>query len=338
MRASLRQRVLRRFLLAGLVLLALLIVGAIGYRALEGMSLVDGVYMVVLILSTVGFGEIHPLSPAGRVFTMLLIVTGVGLAAYTVSGMAAWIGSGEWRAHWQQQKQLRMLAKLSGHVIVCGYGRVGRHVADELRAEGLPLVVIDPDPAKIARIEQDGYLALQGSGADENELREAGIERARSLVAAANSDAQNVYIALTARGLRDDLLIVVRANEDNSEPKLLRAGANRVVSPYSITGKRMVTMMVRPDVSDFLDEVTHAGGLELLLEQVSLAPASSLVGKSLTQAHSQNVLGVTVLALKLPDGRLETRPHEDIPLQAGTQIVALGTREQLQQLIDLASG
>jgi len=331
-------RALRRFLFAAIALAILLVVGTVGYRWLEGIGVLDSFYMTVITISTVGFGEVKPLSPEGRLFTVGLITCGGGLAAYTLSSFAEFLVSGEWRDEWEHKRRLRMLSELSHHIIVCGYGRVGRRVAHELKAEGLPFVVIDSNPEKVEHIRMSGYLSLHGNAADETGLKQAGIERARGLVAAANTDAENVFIVLTARGLQPDLLIVARANYEESEPKLLRAGANRVISPYSISGHRMVTVLVRPDVADFLDEVSHASGLELLLEQVRLAPSSSLVGKTLAQAEFGSRLGITVVACKLPGQQINSRPAADTVLQAHTQLIALGTREQLQALMKVALG
>lgn len=333
---SLQRRALKRLLIALIVLTSLLLIGTAGYRFLEGMALIDALYMAVITISTVGFGEIKSLSPAGRVFTMGLIMGGGGLAAYTLSNVAAFFVGGEWREQWEQQRRLRMLGQLKNHIIVCGYGRVGRHVAHDLKLEGLPFVVIDPDLDKIAHIQAAGYLGFQGNGANEQHLHAVGIERARGLVVAAASDAENVFIVLTARSLRTDLLIIARANYDESESKLLRAGANRVILPYTITGRRMVTLLVRPDVADFLDEVAHVGNLELLLEQIRIAPTSLLVGRTLAQLESQHQIDITVLAARLPDGSLNTRPNGNTVLQSQVQIVALGTREQLQAFMTLA--
>jgi voltage-gated potassium channel len=331
-------RAFRSFLFAAIALVVLLVVGTVGYRWLEGIGTLDSFYMTVITISTVGFGEVKPFSAAGRLFTVGLIICGGGLAAYTLSGFAEFVLSDEWRVRWERKRRLRMLSQLSNHIIVCGYGRVGRQVAHELQAEGLPFVVIDNNSEKIEHIRTAEYLALHGNAADETSLKQGGIERAQGLVAAANTDAENVFIVLTARSLRPDLLIVARSNYEESEPKLLRAGANRVISPYSISGHRMVTMLVRPDVADFLDEVSHASGIELLLEQVRLAPKSSLVGKTLAQAEFGSRLGITVVACKLPDQQINSRPGADTVLQAHTQLIALGTREQLQALIKVALG
>ena len=336
MNRSFKQRTLDRFLpmVAGLVVLPA--IGVAGYHWIEGWPLLDALYMTVITLSTVGFGEIHPLSPTGRVFTMGLIVSGGLFAAYALSNLAHYFFGGEWRAHWENKRRLRMLNQLSNHVIVCGYGRVGRNVVAELKAEGLPFVVIDLSADKIARVEEEGHLAVQGDAAHESKLKEAGIARARGLVAAAKSDAENVFIVLTARSLRPDLSIVARADVEESEPKLLRAGANRVILPYHITGRRLVTMLVRPHVADFLDEVSHTSGLELLLEQVQVAPNSPLAGQTLAEVQTRHQLDLTLLACKHADGHWNTRPRGSTVLEPSSQLIALGTLEQLQKLIELA--
>ncbi len=338
MSVSVQRRAFRRFFLAVIALLLLLLIGTSGYQWLEGMTPLDAFYMAVITLSTVGFGEIDPLSPAGRVFTVGLILGGAGVAAYAFSSAAEYMVSGEWRAHWERQRRKRMVAHLSKHIIVCGYGRVGRHVAHGLAAENIPFVVIDSNPEKIARVQAAGQLALHGNAAIETDLQAAGIDRARGLVAAASSDAENVFIVLTARGLRSDLSILARANYEDSEPKLLRAGADRVILPYSITGRRITTMVARPDVADFLDEVAHTAGMELLLEQVQLLPTSRFVGQTLGQAELEKQFGFVVLAYRPPDGQLVTRPNADTILQANAYLVALGTREQLQALNHVAEG
>lgn len=335
---TLQQRALRRFVVALAALAMLLLIGTAGYHMLGGdeWSLTEALYMTVITISTVGFGEVEELSEAGRMFTVLLIIGGGGLAAYSLGSVAEFIVSGDWREYLEHRRRRRMLAQLSKHIIVCGYGRVGRHVAQGLDYEGLPFIIIDPKPEKIAALHEMGYLGLQGNAASESDLKEAGIERASGLIAAANSDAENVFIVLTARGLRPDLNIVARANYEDSESKLLRAGADRVILPYSITGRRMVTMLVRPDVADFLDEVAHASDLEFLLDQIYIAPGSPLVGQTLAQMQMRHQLGVTVLACRVPGGPMDTRPGAGTTLRAHAQMVVLGTREQLQALTRLA--
>jgi voltage-gated potassium channel len=337
MHSTRRSPPLSHLVRAAVALVLLLVLGVAGYHWLEGFNFIDSLYMTVITMSTVGFGEVHPLSPAGRLFTIGLIVGGVVLAAYAVSMGVEVLVSGEWSVQWQERRKKRMLADLNQHVIVCGFGRVGRFVTQELRAEKIPYLVIEKDPERAALAERLGNLVLMGNGANEGLLHEAGIDRARGLVAAVDSDAENMYITLTARGLAPNLDIISRANFDDSESKLLRAGATKVILPYRISGRRMVTMLVRPDVADFLDEVAHAGGMELLLEQVCVAEGSMLVGLTLADARAKTNLDVTVLAYKSPGATMNTRPGPDTVLTAGMQILALGTQEQLKELIRLAS-
>jgi len=311
-------------------------VGTSGYHWLEGMSIVDALYMTVITISTVGFGEVRALSPTGRMFTITLILGGGGLAAFSVTVAVDFIMSGQWRVYWNTRRRFRMLSELSEHVIVCGFGRVGRHVAEELAAENVPFIVIDTDEDRVAHAQKRGYLTIIGNAANETLLQKVGIERARAMVAAVDSDAENVFITLTARSLNPNIYIIARANYEDSEPKLISAGANRTMMPYHISGKRIVTMLVRPSVADFLDEVVHAGGLELFLEEVHVQPGSALAGKTISEAQVRNQIGVTVLACRTQAGEFDTRIGPETTLQPGGLLIVLGTREQLRDMIRLA--
>jgi voltage-gated potassium channel len=333
-----RTRVSHRLSFALIALVIVLIVGTTGFALLEEMDWLDAFYMTVITISTVGFGEIKTLSHAGRVFTIGLIVSAALITFYAASIITNLVASGEWREYLQRERERRMLEQLENHVIVCGYGRVGRHVVHTLLTENLPFVVIDPSAEVVSHLLELGHIALQGNAADEPTLKQAGIERARALIVAVNSDAENVFIVLTARGIRTDLEIIARANYEASEPKLLRAGANHVISPYRIGGRRMVTTLVRPAVADFLDEVAHVGNEELLIEQVNIAPTSPLVGKTLAQAQLTERVGVTLLACKMPGTTTRTTPNAEMILQPNMQILALGSPEQLQTLLKMASG
>jgi voltage-gated potassium channel len=324
---------MRRIIGALTVLLMLLTIGTIGYHILEDMALLEAMYMAVITVSTVGFGEVKQLSAEGRLFTMFLIVGGGGVAAYSLSTAAEFFLSGEWRVHLEQRRHYQLLNQLQDHTIVCGYGRMGRHVVDQLRLQGLDFVVIDPDSEKIAYIQRTMQaLAVAGDAADEANLHAAGIERARSLVTVASTDAENVFIVLTARSIRSDLLIIARANDDGSEEKLVRAGADRVILPYRISGRRIATLLVRPDVADFLDEVMHTTELELLVDQVRLSAISGMAGQTLGAAGLRAKFGVTVLACRQPGGELQTSLSADTVLQANALLIVLGTPEQLQAL------
>ena len=331
-----RIHISQRLLPAFIALFTVLIVGTVGFMTLEQMDWLNAFYMTVITISTVGFGEVKTLSPEGRLFTIGLIVSAALITFYAASVITNWIASGEWREQLKRERERRMLEQLKNHTIVCGYGRVGRHVVHTLLAEKMPFVVIDPSAEAVAHLRELGHVALQGNAADESILKQAGIERARALVVAVNSDAENVFIVLTARGVRSDLQIIARANYETSESKLVRAGANQVISPYRIAGRRMVTTLVRPAVADFLDEVAHVGNEELLIEQVLIAPNSSLVGQTLAQAQLTERIGVTLLACKMPNAKTRSTPNADMLLQANMQMLALGSPEQLQKLLKMA--
>jgi len=315
---------------------ALILVGTSGYHLLEEMSIVDSLYMTVITVSTVGFGEVRELSPYGRIFTIGLILGGGGVAAYSISVTAEFFMSGEWGKFLETRRRSRMQSKLSGHVIICGFGRVGRRVSNELTQEDVPFIIVDTNPARVEHAWERGYTAVIGNAANEQMLKDAGIEKARALIAAVSSDAENVFIILTARSLNANLQIIARANYEDSEPKMIRAGANRTIVPYTISGKRMVTMLMRPSVADFLDEVAHAGGMELLIEQIEIGADSPIAGKTIAETNIRKRLGVTILACRNIDGQFNTHPNPQTIIDPDSHLLVLGTREQLRDLMKYA--
>lgn len=327
-----------RLILALISFLVLILVGTSGYHWLEGMTVVDALYMTVITISTVGFGEVRELSAMGRMFTIALILGGGGIVAYTLSVTAEFVMSGEWRNILESRRNSRMLSKLSDHVIVCGFGRVGRRVSNELTQEGVSFIVVDINSERVEHAWELGYVAVVGNAANETMLKEAGIKDARALIACVNSDAENVFIILTARSLNPSLQIIARANYEDSEPKMIRAGANRTIVPYDISGKRMVTMLMRPNVADFLDEVAHVGGMELLLEQIHVSPESPFAGKTLLEMNVRSTMGITVLACRHTDGRFETHPGPETMIEPDGILLVLGTRDQLRDMKRYAQG
>ena len=325
-----------RFVLAFVIFLVLILIGTSGYYSLEEMSIIDAVYMTVITISTVGFGEVRTLSSIGRIFTIILILGGGGLAGFAVTIGADYIMSGKWQNYWEKRRHSRMLSELKDHVIVCGFGRVGRNVTDELKAEGVAFIVIDIDPEEAVQAQEHGCLAVVGNAANETMLHEAGIDKARALVAAVNSDAENVFITLTARSLSADIYIVARANYEDSTPKLLRAGANRTIMPYHISGKRIAATLMRPSVADFLDGVVHVGGLEMLLEEVCIESGSEFAGKTVSETQIRNQLGITILACRAKEGDFDTRVGPETILQPGGVLIVMGTREQLNEMMKFA--
>ena len=327
-----------RLIFALISFVALIVIGTSGYHWLEEMSIVDSLYMTVITVSTVGFGEVRELSPYGRIFTIGLILGGGVVAAYSVSAIAEFFMSGEWRRFLETRRRSRMQSKLSDHVIICGFGRVGRRVSNELTEEGVPFIVVDTNPTRVEHAWENGYTAVVGNAANEQMLKEAGIDSARALIAAVNSDAENVFIILTARNMNPNVQIIARANYEDSEPKMIRAGANRTIVPYTISGKRMVTMLMRPSVADFLDEVAHVGGLELLIEQIEIKVDSPIAGKTIAEANIRKDLGVTILACRNSDGQFNTHPTPQTIIDSKSLLLVLGTREQLRDLMAYARG
>jgi voltage-gated potassium channel len=266
---------------------------------------------------------------AGKIFTITLIVVGVGTALYAFGVVLESLVEGHLHQHFERRRMERSIARMSGHTIVCGWGRVGRAVAGYLAGQGAAVVVIDLDPARVAEVT---YPALTGDVTDDEMLRKAGIMRARALVTAINTDAENVYVTLSARALRPDLIIVARARTEASEPKLLRAGATRVVNPQRIGGQRIAAAALQPNVVEFLDVVMHDGSLEFRLEEVPVRGGSRLAGRTLQEANAGEATGALVLALRGRDGTFLTNPPMQTPVEAGYVLIAIGTQQQLSAL------
>jgi len=318
--------------LAVALLLLVLVGGSLGYASIEGWSLWDGFYMTVTTITTVGFKEVHPLSRAGEVFTVGVIVAGVGTAFYTFTLLASLVVEGGLHQRLVRRRRQRMLEQLHDHFIVCGYGRIGSTIVEELRRQNVPYVVIERDPERVHEIIEKHGLAVLADASSEEVLRRVRIDRARGLIAAVGTDAENVYAVLTARDLRPDLYIIGRAETEDAERKLLRAGANRVVSPYRIGARELAQTALRPAVVDFFELATRSGNLELAIEQVAIADRSGLVGKTIIEANVRQRFGLIVVGIQRRGGRMEFNPPGDAVMQAGDQLVVLGRTDGLRQL------
>jgi voltage-gated potassium channel len=317
-----------RFGLAALV--AVLVAGTVGYVAL-GFSLLDAVYQTVTTVSTVGFREVQPLGTGGRIFTIVLILVGVATALYTFTLVLEAVVEGRIQELLGRKRMERQIARMADHVIVCGFGRVGRNLAHYVSNAGQDVVVIENDADRAAVAEASAHV-VRGDATSDEVLKEAGIERARVLVTALTTDADNLFVTLTARSLRPDLFIVARARVEGSEAKLAQAGADRVVNPQGIGGARMAAFVLQPNVAEFLDVVMHDGSLEFRLEEVELPPGSPLVGRSLRETHIRDSTGALVLALRETGGRFTTNPPPETVLAAGQILIAIGTEAQLKGL------
>jgi voltage-gated potassium channel len=311
-------------------LVAVLVVGTGGYMAF-GFPLLDALYQTVTTVSTVGFREIHPLSTGGRMFTMALILGGVGTVLYSFTLVLEAVVEGQLQEVLGRRRMDRQIARMAGHVIVCGFGRVGRNLARYVAGAGQDIVVIEQDPVRAADAEGSVHV-VRGDATSDEVLKEAGIERAGVFVTALNTDADNLFVTLTARSLREDLFIVARARAETSEAKLTQAGADRVVNPQGIGGARMAAFVLQPHVAEFLDVVMHDGSLEFRLEEVALPDGSPLAGKSLREAHIRDSTGALILALRETGGEFTMNPPPETVLCAGQILISIGTEAQLKAL------
>lgn len=327
----------QRRLLWGLCAFAAIIVaGTGGYMVVEGWSFLDALYMTVITITTVGYAEIHSLSAGGRIFGIFLIIGGVGGALYAVTGIIGYILEGHFGTTLGRRRMKNRIAKLRGHFILCGFGRVGGEIARTFKEEGVPFVVIDNRPDCIARAEQAGYLCLLGDATSDEMLREAGIERARGLVSAIGDDVANTYITLSARGLCPDLFIEARASSEETETKLKRAGADRVVSANSIGARRMAMLALRPAVVDFIDTVIYGRGRELEMENVAIGSNSPLVDQTIEAIRNQTK--AAILAIGKKGGKPLANPPSDRVIEVGDRLIIIGTKEQLKGLERLCEG
>jgi voltage-gated potassium channel len=319
----------RRLIYIGIALLAVIAIGTTGYRIIQDeWSLLDCVYMTIITLSTVGFREIDGLSDAGRVFTLVLIVGGVGVMFYSLGTIVQYLIEGQITNIWGIRRMKDNIAKIKDHIIICGYGQVGREVALTLKSEGVPFVVIDQNQEAITKAAGDGQLYVQGNATRDDILDEAGIQRARGLVAAVGSDADNIFITLSAKGLRSDLLIVARAFAEESESKLKRAGADRVILPLRLGGRRMAMIALHPLVIDFVETTIHSPERDFVLEEMSIASGSRLAGITIKQGQEISG-GAAILAVKKKGGALLPNPPQESMLEVGDEVVVMGTRKQL---------
>lgn len=326
----------KRILVLAGILVAIVFAGTIGFMLLEGENVLDAFFMSVVLISTVGIG-VAPESSGGKFLAIAIIASGVGTLFYAFGIFIEFLVGGYLADLLEERSMKKKIAELSGHYLICGYGRVGEQVGKEFVRSGKEFVVVDSNPDSIARCKDDGYLHVEGDAADDEVLHKAGLNRAKGLVACVDSDADNVFVTLSARVLCPDLWIVARANTEESRSKLRKAGADKVVSPYAIGGREMATLMLKPMVSDYLDVVTGGGELELRVEQFELLPESPVIGKSIIQLKIRQETGANVLAVR-KDGRpFDTNPQPDTVLEKSDIIIAAGTPGEIQALEQLLS-
>ena len=319
-----------------LALVATIAIGTIGYEIIEGWSFLDSIYMTITTITTVGYSEVHPLSDPGRIFSIILILGGMGGAFYALTGIITYIVEGNIGATLGRRRMENKITQLKDHFILCGFGRVGEEIASIFKEEEVRFVVIDNRPECTTRAEQAGYLYVEGDATSDEVLKEAGIEKARGLVAALGSDIDNTYIVLSARGLFPSIFITARASDSEAEKKLRRIGANRIVSPNIIGARRLAMLALRPTVMDFLDTITRRRGPELQMENVAINTNSSLDG--LTIEDIRRCSRATVLALNKKNGSLVPNPSGEEKVTAGDSLIIMGTSDQLASLEAVCEG
>jgi voltage-gated potassium channel len=313
------------------ILVMILLFGTGGFVAIEKSSFLDGLYMTVITITTVGFDEHVALSDAGRVFTIFLIFLGGGFVLYAFGIVTETIVEGGLRTVIRRKKMERELKNLQNHFIVCGFGRIGKVICKILTENHRPFLVIENKEEEIKLLEELGYLFLEGDASDDELLKKALIDKARGLIAVVSSDADNVYIILSAKGLRPDLFVLARTSgSEGAETKLLRAGADKVISPYYIGATRMAQMVVRPTVIDFIDLTVHAGELGLRLEELSVSDEAYIVDKSLHKSNIRQEFDLIVVAIKRNQGDMLFNPNMKTTILAGDTLVVLGEHENIK--------
>jgi len=303
--------------------------GTIGYMLIERWSLLDSIYMTIITLSTVGYKEVGELSTGGRLFTIILIISGVGTVLYSLSAGARFMLEGELQEAFGRRRLEKRVKELKDHYIICGFGRMGKIIGRELRNRGVEFIAIEKNPISH---EKEEMLILEGDATQDDVLKESGIEKAKGLITVLSTDAENLYVVLSAKGLNPGLYIVARAGEEGSEQKLLRAGADRVISPYHIGGLRIAHTVLKPAVVDFIEFATKAGNIDLQMEEISIPESSGLIGLTLDQCGMGRELGIIVVAIKRATGEMRFNPTFRTTIKLGDTLIVLGEVSKLKIL------
>lgn len=326
----------RQLRFATLVVLALIMLGTLGYMVIERWPFLSALYMTVITISTVGYGVPHPLSAAGQVFTIVLILAGVStvfaVVFWTIGNAIEVAASEKMQYLFWRRKMEKTVKSIEDHYIICGYGRMGQAIAGEFRVRNVPYVVIESNPEQLPRLFAQKVMFIEGDATDENVLIAAGVERAKGLIAVAPSDADNTFIVLTARGINPNLFIVARSIKMEDEAKLRRAGADKVMSPYIQGGRRMAWAVLQPNVVDFLESAIDSERLYLELGEVTVSATSEFVDKTIRESHIREKSGATIVGLRTMTGALISSPSPDVIIHEGDILVAVGTPGQLEAL------
>ena len=323
---------LQRISLPAILVTIAVCVGVLGYHFIEGMSFLDAAYMTTITIATVGYKEVQPLSSAGKLFTIVFIVFGVATVVYTAGSIIDFIIEGNIFGIRRRRKMDEKVKQMKDHYIICGYGRVGHQIAADLMMQKKPFVVVDPKESIAEELNNKNIPYYIGNISDDVLLEKAGISRAKGLFAAADSDVENVYVALAAKVVNPDIFIVARASHKETESKMKKAGAAKVISPYYIAGSRMASMAVSPVAVEFLDIATGSDNVEMWVREFHIDDGSPLAGKTLGEANVRKATGTMILSIKKASGGFELSPKSSSLIEKNDILVALGTGQQLNCL------
>ncbi|MBC8182430.1 NAD-binding protein [candidate division KSB1 bacterium] len=328
---------MKRLIFPIVMLLIIILAGTLGYVFIEQWSLFNSFYMTVITIGTVGFHEVAEMSQDGRIFTVGLIIFGIGVGGYAIASLTSLIVEGHIRSLIRGKKMEKQIIQLKNHVVVCGYGKTGTEIIEELKKLKQQFVVIEKDEHKVEELKEHGQLVLFGDATEDEILEKAGVSNASGLIASLPHDADNVYVVLTAREMNPKLRIIARSIDDKSCKKLMRAGADKVVSPYSIAGRRMARLLLTPGIVDFLEVMVQSSELELKIEEVLLHKSSPFVNKQLRESNIKaETKGAMVIGIKKSDGKVIVNPPGDILLEQGITLYVIGNNAQVEKLSEMA--
>ena len=326
------RRLVHRTLFVAGILFVTICIGTIGFSLIEHWGTFDAFYMTLTTITTVGYQEVRPLSRAGRVFNSFVIFFGVSAMFFAVGAMTQTIIELQFADRYGKRRRNRMVSQLHDHYLVCGFGRVGRNASYELQRANSPFLVIDRSEERVARASEAGMLAIVADATNDDDLRKAGVLRARGLIAALPSDAENLFIILSAKTLNSNLIVVTRASEEQNEGKLRRAGADTVFAPYTMAGRRLADSLLRPHVVEFLDFAMSVAGPKIMMEQVQVGLRTQVASRTLGALLSSGDVNVIVVAVRGSDGRMIFNPSTDTRIAAGDFLIVLGDKPSLNEL------
>ncbi|HWR68245.1 MAG TPA: potassium channel protein [Desulfomonilia bacterium] len=324
----------RRLKYGALLLFAVFVAGTAGFHLIEGWTILDALFMTIITITTIGYGEVHPLTLSGKVFDIIVILLGVGSAAYVFASFTRFIVEGEMQRYFGRRRLDKTIMRMSGHYIICGHGRIGSLISQELLHSNKQFLVIDTDPSVIQELERTGIPQIQGNASDEDLLLKAGVKRAKGLIATASSDMTNVYIILVAKELNPDIFVLARAETEDSIKNIKRAGADKVVSPYLIGGRHMANILLKPTVVDFIELATgeKTGEFHIQMEGFKIREGSRLVGKTLKDAPIRKDIGLIVVAVRNHAGQMIFNPSADLSISVDDVLVCIGDAEALKSM------